>query len=371
MTEAPPAVDRRTLDRWRRAIVAAFGAGGITVTAWGPRLPTLKADFGFGTATIGLLLAGATVGAIAGLVVSTPVLHLMGSRRGVAASLFLVGVAMTTMGVAASVRSVPLLATAFLMVGFGIGVLDVLINVEGSANERADGRTLMPRMHAAWSIGAVIGAGIGTACAALGIAPSLQFIGEAVLIGGVGFAIAPAIPLGRRDTGDDKAPCETRAERIRKWFACWADRRLLLIGLVMLGVEVGEGSANTWLTLAVHNNHGLTAAIAAGFFTVFAGAEALARIFGGPIVDSNRPRRHCAVHHGNRHRRDGALHPRFELVARPRRRRVLGDRGVDGLPPRDVRRCGERGERGGPRERGGCDRLLREHRRTTSNRHAG
>jgi MFS family permease len=53
----------------------------------------------------------------------------------------------------------------------------------------------------------------------------------------------------------------------------------------MLGVEVGEGSANTWLTLAVHGNHGLTAAVAAAFFTVFAAAEALARIFGGPLVD--------------------------------------------------------------------------------------
>jgi MFS family permease len=53
----------------------------------------------------------------------------------------------------------------------------------------------------------------------------------------------------------------------------------------MLGVEVGEGSANTWLTLAVHGNHGLTTAVAAAFFTVFAAAEALARIFGGPLVD--------------------------------------------------------------------------------------
>ncbi len=53
----------------------------------------------------------------------------------------------------------------------------------------------------------------------------------------------------------------------------------------MLGVELGEGSANNWLTLAVHNDHGQTAAIAALFFTAFATGEALARIFGGPVVD--------------------------------------------------------------------------------------
>ena len=53
----------------------------------------------------------------------------------------------------------------------------------------------------------------------------------------------------------------------------------------MLGVELGEGSANNWLTLAARNNLGQTAAVAAVFFTTFAVGEALTRIFGGPIVD--------------------------------------------------------------------------------------
>jgi MFS family permease len=53
----------------------------------------------------------------------------------------------------------------------------------------------------------------------------------------------------------------------------------------MLGVELGEGSANSWLTLAVRNNHGQTAAVAALFFTTFATCEGLTRIFAGPVVD--------------------------------------------------------------------------------------
>jgi len=43
--------------RWRRAVTVAFGLGGITISAWGPRLPGIKADLGTGTGTIGLLLA--------------------------------------------------------------------------------------------------------------------------------------------------------------------------------------------------------------------------------------------------------------------------------------------------------------------------
>src|ERR1700755_3459534 len=88
----------QALPRWRWAVTAAFALGGVTVSAWGPRLPAIKASLGIGTAAIGLLLAGVTVGAILGLLSSTPVLHRLGGRRALIASLLLVGAAMTAMG---------------------------------------------------------------------------------------------------------------------------------------------------------------------------------------------------------------------------------------------------------------------------------
>jgi MFS family permease len=257
--------------------------GGITVSAWGPRLPAIKASLGVGTAAIGLLLAGVTVGAIVGLLASTPVLHRLGSRRSIAAALLLIAAAMAVMGLALILDSVPLIAVAFVIVGLGIGLLDVLINVDGSAVERASGRTLMPGMHAAWSIGAAVGSGIGAACAALGIAPAAQLIAEAILIAAAAFGTAAGIPPGTRAPEEQAA--QDRKARLRQWLRGWLDWRLLLIGVVMLGVELGEGSANNWLTLAVRNDHGQTAAIAAVYFTAFAGGEGLTRLFGGRIVD--------------------------------------------------------------------------------------
>jgi len=158
-----------------------------------------------------------------------------------------------------------------------------VINVEGSAIEQLAGRTLMPRMHGAWSVGAAIGSGIGAACAALGISPQVQLFGEAVLIGVVALVSAPAIPPGERGPIEPAEP--DRMAKVHQWLQGWLDWRLLLIGVVMLGVELGEGSANNWLTLAVRNDHGQTAAVAALFFTAFAITEATARIFGGPVVD--------------------------------------------------------------------------------------
>jgi MFS family permease len=269
--------------RWRLAVTAAFGLGGITVSAWGPRLPAIKAGLNVGTATIGLLLAGVTVGAILGLLASTPVLHWLGSRRAVAAAILLIAAAMTVMGLALVAGSVPLVAIAFVVTGTGIGALDVLINVEGAAVEQAAGRTLMPGMHAAWSIGAAVGSGIGAACAALGVSPAAQLIGEAVLIAAAAFAVAAGIPAGERAPAEQEP--KDRGAKLRQWLRGWLNWQLLLIGLVMLGVELGEGSANSWLTLAVHNNHGQSAAVAALFFTTFAAGEGLTRIFAGPVVD--------------------------------------------------------------------------------------
>jgi MFS family permease len=230
-----------------------------------------------------LLLAGVTVGAIVGLLISTPVLHWLGSRRGIGAALLLVAAAMAVMGLALMLGSVPLLAGDFVIVGLGLGTLDVLINVDASAVERSAGRTLMPMMHGAWSAGAAAGSGIGAACAALGVSPAAQFIAEAALIAAAGIATATGIPNVKRATA--ALPSPDRAAKLRQWLRGWLDWRLLLIGVVMLGVDFGEGSANSWLTLAMRNGHGATAAVAALFFTAFAVGEALARIFGGPVVD--------------------------------------------------------------------------------------
>jgi MFS family permease len=280
------------LARWRWATTAAFSLGGITVSAWGPRLPAIKADLDVSTGTIGLLLAGVTVGAILGLLAAPSLRHRLGGRGAVLVAIGVISVAVTVLGVALIAGSLPLLAVAFVVTGTGIGLLDVLINVEGSAVERAAGRTLMPSMHAAWSIGAAVGSGIGAACAALGITPAAQLIGEAVLIAAAGLAAASGFPsAGHAPPGEDALPGaqaaaqQDRRARLRQYLRGWLDWRLLLIGLVMLGVEFGEGSSNSWLTLAVKNNHGQSAAIAALFFAVFNTCEGLTRIFAGPVVD--------------------------------------------------------------------------------------
>jgi len=278
--------DRPTLVRWRNAIVAAFAVGGVALSTWGPRLPAIRADLNLGTGGLGVLLAGITVGSVTGLLISTPILAWLGPRRALPAAMLLIAVAVTIVGVGAgALKSVPVVAVGFVVAGLAIGTLDVMINVEGAAIERAFGRTLMPFMHGAWSAGAALGSGIGAGCAALNVSPAVQFSAEAALIVVIALVAAAAIPDGSRDVQVSAAERLPRAARFRVWLLGWTDWTLLMIGLVMLGAELGEGSANNWLTLAATEGHGRPAAIAALFFTAFAIGETTARVFGGPVVD--------------------------------------------------------------------------------------
>lgn len=264
--------------------MAAFALGGVAISTWGPRLPQLRADLRADNATIGLVLAGVTIGSIAGLAAASALLSWLGSRRGICAMLWVAGLGVAVIGASAGLaHSTVLAAAGFVVVGFGIGAVDVMMNVEGAAVEGVAGKTLMPLMHAAWSAGAIVGAGIGAGCAALGVAISWQFFGEAILIVIVATVASRFVPVVQRTAQPADTP--PVGERVRAWLRGWTDGRLLLIGLVMLGVELGEGTANSWLTLAVRDDHQLTEATAALFFVAFAASETIARVAGGPLVD--------------------------------------------------------------------------------------
>ena len=59
---------------------------------------------------------------------------------------------------------------------------------------------------------------------------------------------------------------------MRTSLAVWADWRLILIGVVMLGMAFGEGSANDWIALAVVDGHGQSNSIGAVVFGFFVAA---------------------------------------------------------------------------------------------------
>jgi hypothetical protein len=63
-------------------------------------------------------------------------LQRLGGRRAIFSSLLVVAAALAVMAGGIGLRSVPVLAAGFIIVGFGFSSLDVGINIKGSAIER-------------------------------------------------------------------------------------------------------------------------------------------------------------------------------------------------------------------------------------------
>jgi MFS family permease len=132
----------------------------------------------------------------------------------------------------------------------------------------------------------VVGAGIGALAAWLAVAVVWHLLVIAIMIV---IAVLVAIRYIPReaDLGDEvgEAPRIPFGERMRAALAVWADWRLILIGVVILGMAFGEGSANDWISLAVVDGHGQSNSMGAVVFGFFVAAMTIGRVAGGPVVD--------------------------------------------------------------------------------------
>ncbi|UOQ90893.1 MFS transporter [Agromyces endophyticus] len=279
----------RELVAWRNAIFAIFFLSGLAMASWVARIPAIRDDTGLTTQGVGLVILGSSVGAVAGLVAAPWLLARLGARLGMIGALITVSVGLVFTGVGGSelLPSVPLVVIGLVLFGFGNGTVDVMMNVEGAEAEREIGRTVMPMMHAFFSFGTVAGAGIAAAASSLDV-PVSWHLGVMALGIAAGIVVAVRyVPL-RAEVGDDThtdAPRPPWRERLKANLAVWGDVRLLLIGVIMLGMSFAEGSANDWLALATVDGHGFDATTGALMFGVFTVSITAGRVVGGPVLD--------------------------------------------------------------------------------------
>ncbi len=165
---------------------------------------------------------------------------------------------------------------ALFLYGVGTGVWDVSMNVEGAAVEQHLGRTVMPRFHAAFSIGAVAGSGIGAAAVAVGL-PALGHLFPLAVVG------VAALVVGARAFLPDE-PVEHHEPQPSAWVA-WREPRTLLIGVMVLALALTEGTANDWLALALVDGYDVPHWVGVSGFAVFVAAMTCGRLAGTSLLD--------------------------------------------------------------------------------------
>jgi len=315
MNPAPRAVSSLTVREsktWRNAVFVIFVLSGLALSSWVARVPSVRDDLHLSTLEIGLVMFAASIGSIVGLVIAPPVLAWYGPRRGMASMQLLVAFGMVLIAVGVSaLASIPLVVVGLAFLGIGNGGCDVMMNVDAAAAEKAYGKTIMPLMHACFSIGTVAGAGIGALAAAVHLPVTVHLIAMAVILAASVLIAVRYIPV-RTEAGPEGVPTDTDAidfgtaseagggrmhagsgagssrglrARLLARLEVWRDARLMLIGVVMLGMAFAEGAANDWIALATVDGHHQSNAAGAVFLGIFVAAMTVGRMLGGPLID--------------------------------------------------------------------------------------
>src|SRR3712207_6071047 len=176
--------------RAQRAVYVAFLGSGVGFASWASRIPQIRDALQATPSELGVVLLAVAAGAVIAMPLAGLVVNRFGTAWTVAALASLVSVGLAVLGLGYQVGALPA-AIGLFLIGFGNGTWDVAMNVEGAAVEQAINRTIMPRFHAGFSVGTVVGALGGAGCVALDISVTTHLL----VVGAINLALVPVSAL--------------------------------------------------------------------------------------------------------------------------------------------------------------------------------
>jgi MFS family permease len=263
--------------RW--AVTAIFLLNGVALASWAARLPALEARLDLGAGGLSIVLAAVAAGALLGMPLAGRVISRVGSRAPTRVAL--VAFAAMVAVVTAAPSLAVLLAAAFALGAFN-GALDVSMNAQGVTVERRAGRPILASMHAAWSIGGLLGAGLAAAAAAasLDVRVHLLAVGVVTAVAGtlLGLRLLPGTADASAADAGGRGPIRGRARR-----------RLALLGAVAFCGLLGEGAAHDWSAVYINDSLGASEAVGALGFTAYMVAMTVARLVSDRLTTAVGP----------------------------------------------------------------------------------
>ncbi|MEK8130595.1 MFS transporter [Paenibacillus filicis] len=277
-------LSNRQIQLWRLAIYFIFALPGFAIASWVSRTPAIRDTLGATTSQMGWIIFGLAVGSIIGLLCASHLIAYKGGRFVMTASLAVSSVGLVVVGLGGSwLASGAWVFVGLAIFGFGNGICDVAMNVEGTAVERAAQKSLLTGFHASFSLGTLIGAMGGSAAIKLGLSVTIHLVLAVAVIILAMILLYRLVPAGtgKETGGDSNDPPMSARERM----AVWKERRTILLGIIVLGMSFAEGSASDWLPLIVVDGFHTTPAMGSLAFGLFVGAMTISRAAGGILLD--------------------------------------------------------------------------------------
>jgi MFS family permease len=242
-----------------------------------PRLPDIQRMMGVEEGALGLGLIGAAAGTLVSLSFFGPILERIGYRRAILALIPLCALLYAI----ATLANGPLMFFLLLFpVGFVIGGIEIILNLEADRTEHAIGHRIMNRAHAFWSFGFFAAGIVSAMIAQTGLSPQWHLFLMVPLV-----VIGVAIILGRFDPAPHRTGSSTEAA---PHFAI-PTLPILVLVVVTLSAMIMEGAGIDWSAIYMTDIFAASPFIAGFAVALGAGAQAVTRFFADPFVERYSP----------------------------------------------------------------------------------
>lgn len=264
------------LTRLRIALTVFFALDGFVFAGWVVRIPAIKEQVDASAGTLGLALLGVSAGAVVTMTLTGRLCRRYGTHpvTVVCAVLLSLSVALPPL-----THSVPALTAVLLLFGAAYGGINVAFNSAAVDLVSALRRPIMPSFHAAFSLGGMVGAGLGGLVAG-SLSPTRHLFGLTV-IGLVVTLFAGRVLLRIEPPRPARTP--EHAEGPRR-----LDRRtrglVAVFGLIALCTAYGEGAMADWGALHLEQDLDASPGMAAVGYSCFALAMTVGRLTGSTLL---------------------------------------------------------------------------------------
>ena len=278
-------LDRTRVAAARNAVFIVFALAGVTFASFASRIADSKAELGLTAGELGLTLFAASAGSLTALPSAGRVAGRIGAARTIVVGMVLGFAGLLLVAFAVDVlQSRWVMAAGLYLVGMGVGLWDVAMNLEGAAVERLLAKTVMPHFHAAFSGGTVLSALIGAGMSWGSVPLLVHFLIAIVVSAALGvWALKSFLPR-EVEVSDEESVSEDGTTPVKPKSA-WLEPRTLMIGLVVLAAAFTEGTANDWIAVGFVEGHDLPAWAGVLAFASFLSFMTVGRLVGTRLLD--------------------------------------------------------------------------------------
>ncbi|MET9503334.1 MFS transporter [Streptomyces sp. NPDC006622] len=274
------AVRGHSLSRLRLLLTVFFALDGFVFAGWVVRIPAIKEQTGASASGLGLALLGVSAGAVVTMLITGRLCRRYGSHPVTVVCAVLLSLSVTLPPLTHS--AVALGAVLFLF-GAAYGGINVAFNSAAVDLVAALRRPIMPTFHAAFSLGGMIGAGLGGLIAGA-VSPARHLLGLG-LIGLLVTALAGPALLRQAPAGTVPRPGEETRPPKPAHLTARTRRLVVVFGLIALCTAYGEGALADWGALHLQQDLGTSPGLAAAGYSCFALAMTVGRLTGTTLLE--------------------------------------------------------------------------------------